>query len=151
MEDHMSSDEEAVRAATLRFYAALEHLLCGRGTEPMKASWHHTPNVTTAHPMGDWSYGWDEILASWEAIGESGSEDAAGSSLRDLRVHVYGDVAYTTAVFVAAPKFGSVDLKVTNILHRARGEWRIVHHHADKAPAVEAVHVKMAEEKAGLA
>ena len=56
----------------------------------------------------------------------------------ELGVHLYGDVAYTTCVFVAGPRFGSATMKNrTNVLHRDRGVWKLVHHHADKSQTVE--------------
>lgn len=133
------SDEDDVREATLRFYDALEHLLCGKGVEPMKALWAHGPDVTIAHPIGDWAYGWDEVAATWDEFGALGVPSNVGSTLRDLRVHVHGDMAYTTAVYTSAPAVGSVALNVTNVLKRAPDGWRMVHHHADKAAHIEAL------------
>jgi ketosteroid isomerase-like protein len=144
----MDSDEELVRAATLRFYAALEDVVCGRGIATMKEAWHHTPRVTSAHPMGEWSHGWEEVLATWEVIAGLGKPDAGGATLRDLKVHVYGDVAYTTCVFVAGESFGGIKMNVTNVLHRDGGVWKIIHHHADKAPAVEEGFEKLAAAEA---
>jgi len=56
----MSDEADVLKAAT-NFYGALETLLSGGGTEAMRAAWHHTPRVTSAHPMGDWAYGWEEV------------------------------------------------------------------------------------------
>jgi ketosteroid isomerase-like protein len=133
-----STEEEAVRAAVVRFYDAIEALIRGHGLALMKESWHHTPRVTASHPLGDWSFGWDEILATWEVVAGIGSEDNGGSSIRDLRIHHYGgDLAYATCVFVSSPRFGSAVVSCTNVLHRAGGEWKIVHHHADKSQKIE--------------
>ena len=140
------SDEVAVRAATVAFYDALEALVIGRGAAAMDAAWHHTDRVTAAHPLGEWSYGWDEVRASWHAVAAVGKPGLGGSEIRDLRVHLYGDVAYTTGVFVATPAFGRLRLNVTNVLHRQDGVWKIVHHHADKAPAIETGLAKAAED-----
>lgn len=49
----MISDESEVRAATVRFYDALEALISGKGSGPMQEVWHHTGRVTTGHPRGD--------------------------------------------------------------------------------------------------
>ncbi len=133
-----SADEDAVRAAVIRFYDAIEALICGRGTAPMNEAWHHTARVTASHPLGDWSYGWEEILATWEVVSGLGAPDNRGSSIRDLRVHVYGgDLAYATCVFVASPRFGGATVSCTNVLHRDGGAWKIVHHHADKSQKME--------------
>jgi hypothetical protein len=50
-----SSEDAAATAAVERFYAALEALITGRGTQLMKQAWHHTDRVTEAHPLGEWS------------------------------------------------------------------------------------------------
>ena len=133
------SDEDDVREVVMRFYDALEQLLCGGGVEPMKALWAHADHVTVAHPIGDWSYGWDEVSATWDEFGALGEPSNAGSSVRDLRVHVRGDMAYATAVYTSAPVVGSVSMNVTNILQREQGTWKLVHHHADKASRIEAI------------
>jgi ketosteroid isomerase-like protein len=135
--EKQSREEEEVRAAVVRFYDALEAMMRGRGTALMKDAWHQTPRVTASHPMGEWSHGWDELLATWDIVGGLGAEENGGSSIRELRVHLYGDVAYTTCVFIAAPRFGSATMNCTNVLHRDGGVWKLVHHHADKSQNLE--------------
>jgi ketosteroid isomerase-like protein len=132
-----SAEEQAVRAAVHAFYDALEAMLRGRGIGPMSAAWHHTPRVTASHPLGEWSVGWDEVLASWEAVAAIGAEEYGGTSIRDVAVYVYGDCAYTTCVFTASPRFGSAQVNCTNVLHKDGGAWKIVHHHADKSQKIE--------------
>jgi ketosteroid isomerase-like protein len=131
------AEEEAVLAAVRRFYRALEDLLTGKGIEAMREAWHHTPRVTSAHPLGDWSRGWEEVEATWSTFIQIGRPEMAGSEVTELHAFVYGDVAYTTCVFVTAPFAGKIKLNCTNVLHRADGAWKIVHHHADKSPGLE--------------
>ena len=107
-EQKMTVDESEVRAATVRFYDALEAMVSGKGLGPMQEAWHHTERVTTGHPSGDWARGWDEVLATWQVFAAFGREGRGGSRIRDLSVHVYGDVAYATCSFVASPAFGSI-------------------------------------------
>src|SRR3981081_468632 len=64
----MTHEELAVHAVVTRFYDAIEHLVTGRGVEPMLELWHHSSRVTTAHPLGEWAYGWYEVEASWKVI-----------------------------------------------------------------------------------
>lgn len=141
------SDEDDVRAATLRFYDAIEQVISGRGLDAMKAAWHHTDRVTSAHPTGDWARGWDQILASWEAFALLGAPGNAGSKVVDLAVNVHGDLAYTTAIFVASPTFGAERVNVTNVLERVDGAWKLVHHHADKSPGLAAAITKLIEQQ----
>jgi len=131
------SEEEKVRAATQRFYDALELMITGHGTKAMRDAWHHTALVSGAHPTGDWAYGWDEVLATWEAFATIGNPQHAGTRVRDIHVHLYGDVAYTTSVFTAAPSFGGAKMNCTNVLHRVDGVWKVVHHHADRTPSID--------------
>jgi|HubBroStandDraft_2_1064218.scaffolds.fasta_scaffold508690_1 ketosteroid isomerase-like protein len=142
----MTSEEKEVLGAVLRFYDAIEQMIGGKGLAAMIDAWHHTPDVSSGHPTGDWAHGWDEVLATWGVFASFGKEGNGGTKVRDVKVHVYGDFAYATGVFVAAPTLGSATMSVTNVLWRAGGAWKIVHHHADKAPSVQASLEKMAEE-----
>ena len=142
----MTHDEEEVIAATRRFYDAIEDMVSGRGLEALRSAWHHTDRVTGGHPSGEWAEGWDEVWATWEVFASFGRSDRGGSKIRNLKAHVYGDVAYTTCLFVASPSFGGETLACTNVLHRADGAWKIVHHHADKGPAMGAALEKIARE-----
>src|SRR5208283_1434448 len=113
----MTPEEEEVGAATMRFYDAIEAMCAGKGLGPMRDAWHHTARVTSGHPSGNWSQGWDEILATWEVFAAFGHAQRGGSRVRDLQVHLYGgDLAYTTCTFVAAPAFGGEALSCTNVL-----------------------------------
>jgi ketosteroid isomerase-like protein len=119
----------------------------GEGLERMREAWHHTPHVTSGHPSGDWATGWDEVWATWEVFAMFGKKGRGGSRIRDLRVHCYGgDLAYTTCTFVASPTFGSGTLACTNVLARVDGTWKIVHHHADKSPAMAAALERLAND-----
>jgi ketosteroid isomerase-like protein len=142
----MTHEEEEAKAAIVRFYDALEDLLRGKGSGPMSDAWHHTPRVTSGHPMGDWARGWDEVWATWGEFAALGKESNAGGRIRDLKVVVYGDVAYATGVFTAAPALGGMQMNVTNIVHRDSGVWKVVHHHADRTPSMEGAYDKQARE-----
>lgn len=134
----MTNDEELAMAAARRFYDAIETMVSGGGLEPMRAAWLHTDRVTGGHPSGEWAEGWDEVWATWEVFAGFGRHDRGGSKIRNLKAYVYGDVAYTTCMFVASPAFGGETLACTNVLHRTDGTWKIVHHHADRAPGMGA-------------
>jgi ketosteroid isomerase-like protein len=142
----MPSEEDKVRLAAQRFYDAIEHMVRGKDSLAMRDAWHHTPRVTSGHPTGEWAHGWDEVSATWDLFASFGKEGDGGTQVRDLRVHLYGDVAYVTAVFVAAPSWGGAQLNCTNVLHRVDGVWKLVHHHADKAPSMESAMETMIEQ-----
>jgi ketosteroid isomerase-like protein len=142
----MTQDESEVLAATRRFYDAIEHMVNGGGAGPMREAWHHTPRVTSSHPTGDWANGWEEVAATWDVFASFGKKGDGGTQIRDIKVFVFGDIAYTTSVFVAAPKWGGARLNCTNVLQRVGGVWKVIHHHPDKAPSMEASMEKMVQE-----
>lgn len=142
----MSDQDEEVRAAALRFYAALEDMVDGRGLEAMRTVWHHTDRVTTGHPSGEIAQGWDEVWATWNIFAQFGKKGRGGTRVRNLLVCRYGDFAYTTCVFDSSPAFGGDSLSCTNVLTREGGVWKLVHHHADKSPAMGAALEKLASE-----
>jgi ketosteroid isomerase-like protein len=142
----MTDDEQQVKAAVTRFYDAIEHMVSGKGLEPMRDAWHHTNRVTGGHPSGDWAEGWEQIWATWEIFASFGRKDRGGSKIKNLSVYVYGDVAYATLHFVASPAFGGDTLACTDILHRRDGVWKLVHHHADKSPSMGVALERIAQE-----
>jgi ketosteroid isomerase-like protein len=146
MEGRMTDDEAAVQAATIRFYDAIEQMVSGKGLDAMRDAWHHNSRVTSGHPSGDWARGWEEVWATWEVFAAFGRADRGGTSIRSLSTHVYGDVAYTTCVFVASAAFGGDSLACTNVLQRVDGVWKVIHHHADKSPKMGAALERIARE-----
>jgi ketosteroid isomerase-like protein len=138
--------EDEVRAAVNRFYEAIDAMVSGKGLDAMREAWHHTDRVTTVHPVHDIAQGWDEVWATWEAFAPLGRADRGGSSVSNLRVQVYGDIAYTTCTFNVSPAFGGEHLSCTNVVLKKDGVWKIIHHHADKAPKMGAMAEKFATE-----
>lgn len=134
----MEEAEREVEAATRRFYDAIETMITGGGVDAMSDAWHHTDQVTSRHPIDNWSLGWEQIWATWQFTSSFGRPDRAGGKVLDLRVHVYGDVAYATVSFQAAPSWGGEKLMCTNVLLKKDGAWKVIHHHADPSPAMQA-------------
>jgi ketosteroid isomerase-like protein len=140
----MSEAVEAVRTATLEFYAALDTLLLGGGTQPMREAWHHDDCVSTVHPFDYWSRGWEDVWATWKQIatifsyyrGHADRQDGIGT-IHDLSVTVLSDVAYTTGIYKSCLYLPDGELRMsvycTNILQRRNGTWKMVHHHPDQA------------------
>lgn len=138
--------EDEVVAAAMSFYEGIDDMASGRGVERIKAAWEHGPHVTAGHPSGEWSQGWEEIFAGFQIFATLGRPERGGSTVRGMKAHVYGDVAYTTCLFVGGPAFGGETLACTNVLRRVDGAWKIIHHHADKAPAMAAAAERFARE-----
>lgn len=138
--------EEEVCAAAMLFYDGINDMASGKGINRIREAWEHSERVTGGHPSGDWSQGWDEVVAGFEIFAGLGRPDRGGTTVRSMVAHVYGDFAYTTCLFTASPAFGGETLACTNVLRRVDGRWKIIHHHADKAPAMGAAAERFASE-----
>jgi len=136
--------EEEVCAVAMQFYEGINDMLTGKGLGRIDGAWEHSARVTGGHPNGEWSQGWDEIRAGFEIFMSLARHDRGGSKVRAMTAHVYGEVAYTTCLFTSGPAFGAETLACTNVLRRVDGAWKIIHHHADKAPALAAAAERIA-------
>jgi hypothetical protein len=61
--------ESEVRAASEKFYAALNSMLNGNAV-PLGDIWSHSATVTTMHPIGGREVGWDKVKNSWEQVAQ---------------------------------------------------------------------------------
>lgn len=101
------------------------------------AMWSHYDPVTLFGAVISGS-GWDEIRPTFERLGSTFSQ---GESFRYevLAAGASGDLGYivgiehTTASIAGAPP-APYKLRVTTILRREDGEWKVVHRHADALP-----------------
>jgi ketosteroid isomerase-like protein len=130
MSEPVSEIEKVVR----KFYQAIEDMVAGRGVDLMNEVWDHEVQVTGKHPLGEWCVGWDQVWATWKIVSEFGRAENTGSRLVSSSVHVYGDFAYATSIFRAAPSWGGEQMMCTNILRKGEAGWKIIHHHADPSP-----------------
>ncbi len=138
--------EEEVCQAAMNFYDGINEMVSGGSLDKLKSAWEHGDKVTAGHPSGEWSQGWAEILVGFELFGALGRPDRGGSKVRGMKAYVFGDIAYTICLFTTSPAFGGETLACTNVLRRSNGAWKIIHHHADKAPALGAAAEKFARE-----
>ena len=132
------SDEEQVRAASDAFYRALRQV-CRRNAAPMSEVWHHDERVSTVHPMGSWVVGWEQVWATWQELAHVLS--AGEITVHDARMQLLGDVAIIACVEDVSLTIGESPVRwrsnVTNVFARRAGHWKMIHHHADKAPSAE--------------
>jgi ketosteroid isomerase-like protein len=129
--------EDEVRAASDKFYSALNRMLNG-DAGPLGDIWSHSATVTTMHPIGGREVGWDQVRGSWEQMAQLATQGQV--RLSDQFIQVAGDVAYELGVehpqltLGAQPVTG--DIRVTNVYRRESGAWKIVHHHTDAAQSM---------------
>src|SRR6516164_1686684 len=129
--------EDQVRAASEKFYSALNRMLNG-DAGPLGDIWSHSATVTTMHPMGGREVGWDEVSGSWEQVAKLATQGQV--RLSDQFIQVAGDLAYELGVehgqFTLGGQPVTADIRVTNIYRRESGAWKIVHHHTDTAQSM---------------
>ena len=99
--------------------------------------WSHVPPVTFFGAAVS-RIGWDEIAAAFEALAAQFS-DCRSFEYEVIAAGASGELAYlvgyehtTTGVAGAEPQRYS--LRVTTILRREEGEWKVVHRHGDPKP-----------------
>lgn len=131
------SAEDEIRGASERFYAGLNRMANGV-TGALSDSWSHGADVTTMHPIGGREVGWDAVGGSFDGVAAVSTEGKIG--LKDQFIQVVGDLAYELGIehgqFKMAGHPVSLEHRVTNIYRREAGAWKLVHHHADVAPAM---------------
>ena len=104
--------------------------------EPVKKCFSHRQDVTLGNPFGPFARGWEQVAAV---------VDHAASQLRDgemveaetLKSYVTPELAYLVGVERSQAKVGGrnavtpISLRVTTIVAREDGVWKIVHRHMD--------------------
>lgn len=140
----MTDDEQEVENVIKRFIQAIDDLLSGRGMDAMEAVWHHDDFVTSGHPGGDWAHGWDQVKTFWGVLGSLGGSGRGGIEIRRIHVRASGDMAYVASVTKTPASFGGDVITTTNVLERRDGEWKLVHHHADRSSKVVSAQEKLA-------
>jgi ketosteroid isomerase-like protein len=130
------SETEDFLGSVLPRLSAADTALHQGDAGPRMAIWSHNDPVTLFGALFAAS-GWDEIGQVFEKLGarfSQGSYDyeviAAGAS-GDLG-YIVGIEHSTASVGGAAPE--AYELRVTTILRREDGQWRVVHRHADPTP-----------------
>ena len=127
-----TTEEEAVRAANQRFYAAFESLKLAE----MEAVWAHDDRVECVQPGWELLLGWDEVRERWARIFKNTKRVRV--ALSGLWVRVEGDVGWvacTARITTAfAEGFDEAIVQATNIFVRREGRWLLVAHHASPLP-----------------
>ena len=126
------SDEDAVRAANRRFYAAFESLDIAQ----MEAIWAHGDGVECVHPGWDLLFGWDEVRERWERI--FANTKRVRVALSGEFVQVEGCVAWVACTehvtTASAEDFDEAIVQATNIFVQSDGLGLLAIHHASQVP-----------------
>jgi len=132
----MSTDDE-VRAASAKFYSALNRMTTGDAS-PLSEIWSHSDGVTAMHPIGGEQTGWAAVKDSFDQVAGLATEGRV--ELAGQTIHSGADLAYETGIERGMVKVAgetvTIDQRVTNVYRREPDGWKIVHHHTDLSPAM---------------
>jgi ketosteroid isomerase-like protein len=118
-----------------QYHRALDEFFRG-DPNPAKALYSHLEDATLANPFGPVAIGWELVAEAMERAA-SNYRDGEATTFETLSTHVTPDLAYLVEVERFRAKVGgseelaSGELRVTSILRRESGAWKIVHRHAD--------------------
>jgi ketosteroid isomerase-like protein len=133
------TDSDGTRLMVERFYAAYNHVING-DPAPMLALWLPSPDVTAMHTLGDLEVGWDQVRAVWERVARICSDGQM--TITELEIRLFGDLVYAICreqvQMTVAGKRVQLTLRATNIFRREDDDWKVIHHHGDALPAMEA-------------
>jgi ketosteroid isomerase-like protein len=126
-----------LRAALDRVAAALTAILAG-DPAPYAALWADGAQPTLFGAWGTVEKGHDAVVTTFTWVGSRFS-DGTECRPRYEVVDWSGDLAYTVGFEEAEVRVdggppSAMTLRVTHVLRRVDGEWRLVHRHADYPP-----------------
>lgn len=134
-----ADEEQAVKDATMGFYAALNTLFTGE-LDPMKEVWSHAEDVTYMGPTGGMQVGWDEVLVEWEsqAVRKLGGSVKPGA----MRIFVGPHLAVAQNYEMGSNTNVegttlTVSIRATNLFRKENGKWKMIGHHTDILPGLK--------------
>ncbi|KAK2986936.1 hypothetical protein RJ640_009079 [Escallonia rubra] len=120
------NSKASVLAANARFYNSFRH----GDLAAMQSLWSKGENVCVVHPGVSGISGYDLVMGSWEFVWAD-YEFPLGIEVKDVQVHVRGDVGYVTCTEMVKTKGSSWGRQfVTNVFEKIDGQWFICIHHA---------------------
>jgi ketosteroid isomerase-like protein len=132
--------EPDIRNANEKFYAALNSMFTG-DLEPLNSIWAHDTAITNMGPFGSCLVGWDAVNAEFKKEAEM---KLGGKVIcEDLHIYAGTNMGYAVCVEVgenmtAEGKHVRVSHRATNIFQLKDGHWKMIHHHTDLSPQLEA-------------
>ncbi|GAV65468.1 UVR domain-containing protein/SnoaL_3 domain-containing protein [Cephalotus follicularis] len=126
LQELYEDSQSSILAANARFYDAFR-----RGDlAAMQTLWAKANNVCCVHPGASGISGYDHVMESWEVVWVD-YDFPLKIELKDVRVHVRGNIGYVTCVeFVKTGGSSWGGQFVTNVFEMIDGQWFICIHHA---------------------
>lgn len=118
-----------------RYHQALDAFFAG-DSAPTKRLYSHREDATLANPFGPVACGWAQVEPTMDAAASNYRDGKAGG-FESIASYVTPELAYLVEVERFEAKVGGGDqlargaLRVTTVLRREEGSWRVVHRHAD--------------------
>ncbi len=104
--------------------------------QPAQKLFSQREDVTLGNPFGPFARGWKQVAETMERAA-SHYRDGQASGFETLAKYAAPDLGYIVEVeryrakIVGSQDIAPVALRVTSILRREDGVWKIVHRHAD--------------------
>ncbi|XP_009767862.1 uncharacterized protein LOC107797087 isoform X1 [Nicotiana tabacum] len=123
----LQEDSKAsVLAANARFYNSFKH----GDLAAMQTLWSKGENVCVVHPGVSGITGYDLVMGSWEFVWAE-YDFPLDIEIRDVQVHVRGDIGYVTCIEMVRTKGSSWGKQfATNVFEKVNGQWFMCIHHA---------------------
>lgn len=119
----------SVLAANDRFYTAFRN----GDLAAMHTIWAKGENIFCVHPGAGGISGYDLVMGSWELVCGAEHEFPLQIDLKNVEVHIRGNVGYVTCMEVVKTKGNSWGKQVaTNVFERIDGQWFLCIHHASR-------------------
>ncbi|ESQ49152.1 hypothetical protein EUTSA_v10021409mg [Eutrema salsugineum] len=120
-------NKASVLSANARFYQSFRN----GDLAAMQSLWSKSGNPCCVHPGAKGITGYDYVMESWELVWMN-YEFPLQIELKDVEVHVRGEVGYVTCMeFVKTKESSSWGAQfVSNVFERIDGKWFICIHHA---------------------
>jgi ketosteroid isomerase-like protein len=119
-----------------KFEVATRSFLNGDAA-PWKQIASHGNDVTIMGAWGAYEKGWGEVGARYDWAVRRFVPSGAQMQVEYLASGESGDLAYTVAIerstvrVIGEEKPASMSLRVTHLFRKEKGEWRLIHRHAD--------------------
>uniref|UniRef100_A0A7N0TZ63 SnoaL-like domain-containing protein n=1 Tax=Kalanchoe fedtschenkoi TaxID=63787 RepID=A0A7N0TZ63_KALFE len=130
--DNLKNLHEDSRALVLAANARFYHSFRTGDLAGMQALWAQGDHVCCVHPGVPVISGYDLVAQSWEYV-LADYEFPLKIELKDVLVHVRGDLGYVTCVeFIKTTGSNWGRQTATNVFERIHGRWFICIHHATR-------------------
>jgi ketosteroid isomerase-like protein len=127
--------DASIDAAIARLRAAMADVANGN-VAAIKALYEHSDDATSFYGWGGYERGWAEVDKRWDWAAQQFRGGTV--SYQPLTRVASGDLFYETVIETFVCKVDGKDEpvtwsnRVTHILRRTGGEWRLIHRHANR-------------------